>query len=98
MALTEAQLAALASGRGRRKGRPNKVTQSLKEMILQSLSDVGGAAYLTAQATKQPAAYLALIGRVLPLQVKDGGDEPQVPKPVIHQHVSADQSQNPSEK
>ncbi len=95
--MTEAQRAALASGRGRRKGKPNKVTQSLKEMILQSLSNVGGAAYLEAQATKQPAAYMALIGRVLPLQVKDGGEEPHVPWPVMHQHITqmdADKSQN----
>jgi hypothetical protein len=25
---------------------------------------------------------------VLPLQIKDGGKEPQMPKPVIHEHIA----------
>lgn len=76
-------------GPGRPKGRRNKLTLALKDMILQSLANVGGAKYLEEQAHKQPAAYMALIGRVLPLQVKDGGTEPQVPAPVqhVHEHV-----------
>lgn len=67
------------AGKGRRKGVPNKMTQTLREMILQSLADAGGAAYLLEQAKKNPNAYLSLIGRVLPLQVKEGGAEPTVP-------------------
>lgn len=72
---------------GRKKGTPNKITVALKDMILQSLADAGGAQYLLAQAKKNPNAYLALVGRVLPLQVKDGGAEPMVPRPVIHEHL-----------
>src|SRR3990167_5911887 len=81
-------LANLKRGGGR-KGKPNKVTATLKDMILQSLSNVGGAAYLERQAEKQPAAYMALIGRVLPLQVKQDGDDPRGPAAAIHQHVAA---------
>lgn len=77
------------AGKGRRKGTPNKVTGALKDMILQALSNAGGVAYLERQAVKQPTAFLALVGRVLPLQVKDGGAEPQVPAPVIHEHIHA---------
>ena len=71
---------------GRKKGTPNKLTGTLKDMILQSLANVGGAEYLEQQAKKNPTAYISLIGRVLPLQVKDGGDEPQMPATVIHEH------------
>ena len=77
------------AGKGRKAGVPNKVTGALKDMILQALSNVGGAAYLEGQARKNPNAFLALVGRVLPLQVKDGGADPQVPAPVIHEHVKS---------
>ncbi len=71
-------------GRGRPKGAKNKLPSTLKEMILQSLADAGGSAYLLAQATKNPNAYLSLVGRVLPLQVKEGGADPVVPTVVNH--------------
>jgi hypothetical protein len=54
------------SGQGRPKGAPNKVTKALKDMILASLDDVGGQAYLARQAEENPVAYLGLIGKVLP--------------------------------
>lgn len=76
------------AGRGRPKGSKNKVQTALKDMILQALSNVGGVTYLEKQAKqKNPAAFLALVGKVLPLQVRQDGDEPRVPAPVIHEHV-----------
>ena len=74
-------------GRGRPKGVPNKVNGTLKDMILQALANVGGAEYLQEQAAKNPTAFLTLVGRVLPLQVKDGGAEPVVPTVVNHNYV-----------
>jgi len=71
---------------GRKPGSANKIPQALKDMILQSLSEVGGVSYLVAQSSKNPTAYLALIGKVLPLQVKQDGNEPMVPAVVIHEH------------
>ena len=79
----------MAKGRktgGRQKGGANVLTTTLKDMILQSLSDAGSAAYLLAQATKNPNAYLSLVGRVLPLQVKEGGADPVVPTVVNHHY------------
>ena len=60
---------------GRAKGVPNKFTRQLKELILEALHDAGGVAYLTRQAEANPVAFMALLGRVLPLQVAghDGG-------------------------
>ena len=69
---------------GRSKGTRNRFTVALKDLILQALSDAGGVAYLARQAEETPTAFLALVGRVLPLQVKDGGAEPAVPTVVHH--------------
>ncbi len=74
-----------AAGKGRPKGAKNKTPALLKDMILQALSNVGGAEYLQHQAGKNPTAFLGLIGRVLPLQIKEGGQEPQMPKQVINE-------------
>lgn len=62
------------AGKGRKKGTPNKVTGELKTMILTALSDAGGVEYLRARAIDSPAAFLTLVGKVLPLQVGPAGD------------------------
>lgn len=54
---------------GRRKGTPNKLTGELKDLILQALSEAGGVEYLKARALDTPGPFLALVGKVLPLQV-----------------------------
>jgi hypothetical protein len=64
------------SGQGRPKGVPNKLNASLREMILSALSDAGGTAYLARQAEASPAAFMALLGRVLPLQMAGDGGGP----------------------
>lgn len=53
-----------------RKGKPNKATASLRSMILGALSDVGGQKYLADQARRNPKAFLSLLARVLPTEVK----------------------------
>jgi hypothetical protein len=58
-----------AAGRGRPKGARNKMTAALKDMILGALDEAGGQEYLVEQARKNPAAFLTLLGKVLPLQV-----------------------------
>lgn len=60
---------------GRVAGTPNKMTKTLKEMILQALDDAGGVGYLVEQAHENPGPFLALVGKVLPMQVSgsDGG-------------------------
>jgi hypothetical protein len=64
---------------GRQKGTPNKVTGALKDMVLQALNEAhedGGVAYLKEQATKSPAAFLALVGKILPTQLTGEGYGP----------------------
>lgn len=55
---------------GRKKGVTNKVTADLKAMILGALDDAGGRDYLVGQANTNPNAFLALVGRVVPSEVK----------------------------
>lgn len=54
---------------GSRKGKPNKVTKALKDMILGALDDAGGQKYLLEQARTNPAAFMTLIGKVLPQDI-----------------------------
>ena len=67
------------AGKGRPKGSVNKSTMAIKEMLLASLDNVGGQAYFQQQAIENPNAYMALIGKIIPAEVKkeiigaDGG-------------------------
>ena len=63
---------------GRAKGTPNKTTALLKDAILKAATDAGDgdmAAYLQAQATANPGPFMALLGKVLPMQIagENGG-------------------------
>lgn len=66
-------------GPGRPKGVPNKTTAFLKDAILQAAERAGGkdgmVGYLTMQAEQNPGPFMALLGKVLPMQVtgEDGG-------------------------
>jgi hypothetical protein len=55
---------------GRKKGTPNKLTKALKDVILGALDDAGGQAYLAKQAKTNPSAFLSLLGRVVPQELK----------------------------
>ena len=61
-------------GSGRPKGTPNKITSELKAMILGALADAGGQEYLKKQALKNPTAFMALLGKVLPSEIKGMGE------------------------
>ena len=66
------------AGPGRPKGMPNKTTALLKDAILEAARGAGGkggmVAYLTTQATENPGPFMALLGKVLPMQLTgDGG-------------------------
>ena len=50
----------------------------MKEMILSALDKAGGEKYLAEQADRNPAAFLTLVGKVLPLQLQGDPDRPIV--------------------
>jgi hypothetical protein len=58
---------------GRKKGTPNKSTAAIKDMIVAALDKAGGVDYLHTQATDNPAAFLTLVGKVMPMQVTGPG-------------------------
>lgn len=55
---------------GRPKGKPNKVTADIKAMVEEALERAGGAEYLSRQALENPPAFLALVGKMLPKDIK----------------------------
>jgi hypothetical protein len=65
---------------GRPKGSPNKTTALLKDAILQAAEAAGNkegmVGYLTQQARTNPAAFLTLLGKVLPMQIGGDPDNP----------------------
>ena len=77
---------------GRKKGTPNKVSALLKDAIIQAATDAGEgdmAAYLEKQAKDNPGPFMALLGKVLPLQVAGDADEPlnvvtEIRRTIIH--------------
>lgn len=66
------------AGPGRPKGQPNKTTALLKDAILKAATDAGNgdmADYLKTQAILNPGPFMALLGKVLPMQVTGPDDE-----------------------
>lgn len=62
-----------AAGKGRQPGVQNRFTRDVKEMILRATNKAGGEEYLYQQSQDNPAAFLTLLGKVLPLQVTGEG-------------------------
>ena len=62
---------------GRQKGTPNKTTQQLKEAILEAArlagDEKGLVGYLQKQASLNPAPFMSLLGRVLPMTAEVDG-------------------------
>lgn len=54
---------------GRKAGTPNVTSGELREMIVAAVSQKGGVAYFVRQADENPTAFMALIGKILPMQV-----------------------------
>jgi hypothetical protein len=68
-----------AAGMGRKKGVPNKTTKLLKDAILKAAEDAGDGdlvRYLAKQAIDNPGPFMALLGKVLPLQIAGDKDNP----------------------
>lgn len=77
------------AGKGRPKGSPNKITADVKRAILEAAEAAGGeggmVGYLTLQASENPAAFMTLIGKVLPLTV--AGDDENPIRHVIERRI-----------
>lgn len=60
----------LKAGPGRPKGSQNKVPKEIRAMLREALDNAGGAAYLTQQAKDNPTAFMTLVGKLIPAEVK----------------------------
>lgn len=69
-AINSTQTKPPSAGKGRPKGSINKIHFEVKEMILTALNNVGGQEYLTRQAEENPTAFLSLLGKVIPRDIK----------------------------
>jgi len=81
------------AGKGRVKGVPNKVTGELKDMILGALTAAGGMEYLRARAIDTPGPFLALVGKILPLQVTGNDGKDLIPPAitfVVHEQPNSE--------
>jgi len=56
-------------GSGRKAGTPNKLTSTVKMMILGALDKKGGQKWLEAQMDEYPQAFMTLLGKIIPTQV-----------------------------
>lgn len=65
------------AGKGRPKGSLNKVNANLKDMILGALNEAGGKSWLVQQAQANPVAFLALLAKLLPLELRQEGAQPE---------------------
>lgn len=66
-------------GPGRPKGSKNKTTALLKDAILKAAEQAGDGdmvEYLTQQARINPGPFMALLGKVLPMQIAGDPDNP----------------------
>lgn len=68
---------------GRAKGTPNKTTALLKDAILKAAEQAGNkvgkeglVSYLERQASDNPGPFMALLGKVLPMQIVGDPDNP----------------------
>lgn len=77
------------SGPGRPKGMPNKATAQLKDMILTALNSAGGVEYLERRANdpRTASAFLALIGKVLPMTIQGPGENGEHAFTVIERRI-----------
>jgi hypothetical protein len=56
-------------GAGRPKGSLDKGNATIRQMIVEALDLAGGVEYLKTTAASHPAAFLSLIGKVMPIEV-----------------------------
>lgn len=57
-------------GAGRKAGVPNKINRDIKAMIEGALEKAGGESYLLEQAMNNPQAFMSLLGKIIPRDMK----------------------------
>ena len=55
---------------GRKKGTPNKVTATVKEVFMETFDKMGGVPRMIAWADEEPAEFYKLYARLIPTEAK----------------------------
>lgn len=64
----------MGAGPGRPKGTPNKLTKTVKQAIEEAFDRVGGTDWLVELATEDKKAFVTLLGKLIPTNLKvEGG-------------------------
>lgn len=79
-----------AAGMGRKKGVPNRLTASVKQMILGALDDLGGQQWLVESAKQDPKAFMSLLGRILPSEIQMDANVMHREMPTVIRRVIVD--------
>lgn len=61
------------AGKGRRKGVPNRLTREIRLAIENAFVELGGEKYLVRLGKKNPAVFVPLLGKLLPMQITGAG-------------------------
>jgi hypothetical protein len=64
---------------GRARGTPNQVTAAVKEAITAAFDEVGGKDYLVEVAKSDPKVFCALLGKLLPAEIRASLDDRSAP-------------------
>ena len=78
---------------GRPRGAANKLNREVREMLRQALEEEGGVEYLRWAARNQPAAFLSLLGRLLPAEIKASIDHEGLPTVTIRDYTGMSRSE-----
>jgi hypothetical protein len=81
-------------GSGRRRGTPNRLTAQVKDMVREALHREGVVDYLRQQARENPVAFMALVGRLIPHELK-ASIENNLPRLEVHDYSRRDAHGNP---
>ena len=57
-------------GSGRKKGTPNRATQSVKDAMQQAFDEAGGVKFLGKLAKEDPRTFATLLAKLIPNEVK----------------------------
>ena len=80
---------------GRKKGTPNTVTKQVKDAILAAFEEVGGHAYLVEVARSDPRTFLALLGKLIPSEVKAQVEGSGIPRLIIRDYTGGSRHGEP---
>lgn len=77
----------VANPKGREKGSKNKVTASVKEMLMAALEGAGNVEYFKTQAKENPQAFMQLVGKLIPAEVKASLEHSGEPLVIVRSFV-----------